>query len=244
MTTPRSAVVVLRALGALGVVTAVAVSSTGFATSLARTDERSTSTPAPGLRVVEVEVDAGTVEVVRGRGAAEVVSEVAGSWTLPGTSSERVGDRLLLTGSCGHDLLQNRCRTSYTLRLPDDVELVLSSSAGEVLVEGGSAPVTAMTSAGRVAMTDLSSAVVRASSSTGQVSLEFVAPPEQVEAVTATGVVEVVVPDDGTAYDVQADSSVGAFDVSVPTEVGAARRIVARTSVGAVEVRTTSPADQ
>lgn len=242
--TPRGAVLALRWLGVLGVVIAVVVASTGLATSLARTDEVSTTTVEPGLRVLEVEVDAGTIEVLRGGREVEVVREVSGSWRLPATSSERVGDRLVLTGTCSRDLLQNRCRTSYTLRVPDDVELVLTSSAGQVLVEGGTAPVTATTSAGQVTMTELASAVVSASSSAGQVSLAFTTPPEQVEATTSTGAVEVVVPDDGTTYDVQASSSVGASTVSVPVEPGASRRIVARTSVGAVEVRPASPVDQ
>lgn len=244
MSTPRGAVLTLRWLGVLGVVTVVVAASTSLATSIARTDAASTTTQDPDVRVLEVEVDAGTIEVLRGGTEVEVVREVSGSWRLPATSSERVGDRLVLTGSCSRNLLQNRCRTSYTVRVPDDVELVLTSSAGQVQVEGGTAPVTATTSAGRVTMTDLSSAVVSAGSSAGQVWLVFTTPPEQVEASTSTGAVEVVVPDDGTTYDVQASSSVGASTVSVPTEPGASRRIVARTSVGAVEVRTASQVDQ
>jgi len=244
VSTPRGAVLTLRWLGVLGVVTVVVVASTSLATSLARTDEVSTTTAEPGLRVLEVEVDAGTIEVLRGGREIEVVREVSGSWRLPATASERVGDRLVLTGTCSRDLLQNRCRTSYTVRVPDDVELVVTTSAGEVLVEGGAAPVTATTSAGRVTMTELTSTVVSASASAGQVSLEFTTPPEQVEASTSTGAVEVVVPDDGTTYDVRASSSVGASTVGVPTETGAPRRIVARTSVGAVEVRTASQAGQ
>lgn len=236
--TPRGAVLTLRWLGAVGVVIAIAVASAGLATSLARTSDTTTETIDAGLRVLEVEIDSGTVEVVRGDGPAEVVRTTAGSWRPPRSGVERRGDRLLITGSCQADFLQSECSTDYEVTVADDVELVLRSSTGQIVVEGGSGAVTATTSAGRIEMTDLDSGQVRATASVGQVRLGFVSPPQSVVARTSTGAVEVVVPEDGTAYDVDAASSVGDRRVFVPTDSSSDLRITARTSVGAVEVRT------
>lgn len=237
MSTPRGAILTLRWLGTTAVVIAVLATSTGLATSLARTYERTTTAADPGLRVLEVEIDAGTVEVIRGGDEVEVVREVAGSWRPPEAASERLGDRLLLTGSCQPSFLQAECYTNYTVTVPDEVELVLTSSAGEILVDGGTGDVTATTSAGRVALTGLESDVVRASSSAGEVFLEFVEPPSSVDASTSTGRVEVVLPDDGTRYAVDASSSIGEASVAVPRDPGSEHRVTARTSVGEVVVR-------
>lgn len=243
MTTPRGAVLTLRWVGVMGVVIAVAVTSTGLATSLARTYATTTAAVEPGLRVLEVDIDSGTVEVVRGGGPAEVVRTTAGSWRPPRSGIERRGDRLQLTGSCQPDFLQTECYTNYRVTVPDEVELVLSSSTGRILVEGGSGAVSATTSAGRIQLTALNTEQVRAATSVGEVRLEFSAPPQSVVAQASTGAVEVVVPDDGAVYDVEASSSVGDRRVSVPVDSTSDRRITARTSVGAVEVRTVDATD-
>lgn len=239
MSTSRGAVVTLRWLGVTAVAIAVMVASTGLATSLARTYDRTTTSADPGLAVLEVDIDAGTVDVVRGGDEVEVVREVAGSWRAPETGAERLGDRLRLTGSCQPAFLQTECYTDYTVTVPDDVELVLSSSAGEIRVDGGTAAVTATTSAGRIDLSGLETDVVRASSSAGEVVVDFAEPPSSVDASTSTGRVEVVVPDDGTRYAVDAGSSVGNASVAVPRDADSQHRITARTSVGEVVVRTT-----
>jgi len=238
VSTPRGAVLTLRWLGGTAVAIAVLVASTGLATSLARTYERTTTVADPGLAVLEVDIDAGTVDVIRGGDEVEIVREVAGSWRPPEAASDRVGDRLRLTGSCRPSFLQTECYTNYTVTVPDDVELVLSSSTGEILVDGGTGDVTATTSAGRIDLTGMEADVVRASSSVGEVALAFAEPPTSVDASTSTGRVEVVVPDDATRYAVDATSSVGDASVAVPRDPESPRRITARTSVGEVVVRT------
>jgi hypothetical protein len=81
------------------------------------------------------------------------------------------------------------------------------------------------------------SARVQAESTAGQVTVSNLVPPEQVTARSTAGRVVVEVPDDGTAYQVEAQATSGPGDVDVLTDPQSPRRIVADSSAGAVEVR-------
>ena len=241
MSTPRGAVLTLRWLGALTAAGAVALSSAGIATSLARSHDEVEFTSAPGLAVLRVELDSGRVEVTRGGSTVEVVRRSSGSWSLPESSADRNGDTLVLTGSCDSEFLgSGLCKTDFTVRVPADVALQLSAQAGEIVVVGGGAAVTATTSAGDIEVVDMDGGTVRASTSVGAVSLQFAAPPDVVETSSSTGDVEVVVPEDGNAYAVDTSNSLGSTVVEVPVDTDAPRRISAQTSVGSVAVYTNS----
>jgi hypothetical protein len=67
--------------------------------------------------------------------------------------------------------------------------------------------------------------------------LDFDATPQAVVATTDTGGVEVVLPPDGTAYNVNAHTDTGGQHVDVETSSAAPRSIVATTDTGSVTVR-------
>lgn len=92
------------------------------------------------------------------------------------------------------------------------------------------------TSDGSVAATGFRSDDVSASSSDGPLQLSFGSPPSSVTAHSSVGAIEVVVPADGTAYAVTANTSGESREVSVPTDPSSARRMRLSTSDGAIRV--------
>jgi hypothetical protein len=218
-------------------------------------EDRPVSFPA-GIRRIEVELEAGSV-VLRG-GPTDTVSGVRhASWGLrPPVIDEIVtGDTLRIRASCipwmGH-----WCGVSYTLDTPRGVEVVAHSAVGRVTVEHVDGDVSASSdaaavvltdiggrvaanaSAGRIEATGLRGPVAVAESSAGSVTLAFVAPPTDVTARSTAGAVRVEVPDDGTAYRVDADASRSEASVGVPLDPLSAHRITASSSAGSVTVST------
>jgi hypothetical protein len=66
--------------------------------------------------------------------------------------------------------------------------------------------------------------------------LSFVVDPTSVTAHTSDGSIEVVVPADGTAYDVTGTTADGSRDVSVPTDSNSARHMQLSTGDGSLKV--------
>ena len=113
--------------------------------------------------------------------------------------------------------------------------LHLSSSAGDVHDDGATGPLTMTSTAGDVVGTELGSATVTASSSAGDVSLDFVAAPTRVEAGSSAGDVDLRVPDVG--YALSLTTSGGNQHTTVRTDPSAPRTIDAHSSAGDVTIR-------
>ncbi|MGY1857954.1 hypothetical protein [Modestobacter sp. SYSU DS0290] len=92
--------------------------------------------------------------------------------------------------------------------------------------------------AGRVSATGVDADVVVAESSAGSVTVSAVAPVTRLTATSSAGAVTVVLPDDGTRYDVRPSTSAGSVAVEVPQDPASPRVVEARSSAGAVTVRT------
>ena len=75
-----------------------------------------------------------------------------------------------------------------------------------------------------------------ASSSAGGVHLTFATAPITVDASSSAGSVSVAVPDDGTAYAVDAHSSAATAHVDLATNPKSPNRIKAHSSAGSVRV--------
>ena len=112
--------------------------------------------------------------------------------------------------------------------------LHLSSTAGDVRDDGGSGDLTMISSAGDVKATNLRSTTVTASSSAGDVDLDFAVAPTKVEAGSSAGDVTVRVPDVG--YDVTTESSGGDAHTRIKTDPSSPRSIDAHSSGGDVTV--------
>jgi hypothetical protein len=207
------------------------------------------------VSVVDVNIHAGTLDVVAVPGSTRVVVHAVVHRGLMDThTSLRVdGERLVVRASCPPVLSQN-CQAHYRVEVPPATRVVahakdrvnvtgttsaLEAHAGEgsVTLTGVTGPVVAHASEGSVHATGLRSTDVQASASQGSVDLAFATDPRSVDAHSSEGHVDVVVPHDGTAYRVDATASQGSTHVQVPTDPGSALRIRAHASEGSVTVR-------
>lgn len=217
--------------------------------------DRTTGTRAvtSAVRVVDVRIDSGSIDVFGdpGRTTVSVHRDVERGLVHTSVSEHVDGDALVLRGSC--PFLSAHCNARYRLDVPAGVRVV-ARAAGPVHVSDVHGDVDARASEGGVTLTDLTGAirahasegtvratglratVVDASASEGSVILEFAADPSRVAARSSEGSVRVVVPRDRVSYRVDAHAAEGSTDVRVPTDPVSGRHITARSSRGNVSV--------
>src|SRR5699024_9447931 len=109
---------------------------------------------------------------------------------------------------------------------------------GSVVLDDVGGVLDVSTDNGRVEATNVRSTEVVADGDNGRVVLSFVVAPESVRATSNNGQVEVVVPDDATAYRVELHSDNGREELSVPTDPAATRSLLLETDNGTVTART------
>ncbi|WP_426564888.1 DUF4097 family beta strand repeat-containing protein [Angustibacter sp. McL0619] len=189
-----------------------------------------------GIRVVEVDVGAESVQIVAGTDdVTRLDRTISWSLTKPSFSERQEGDHLVIRSSCGIDFGRG-CSGKVHLVVPADVQVTAHSSAGYVGVTGLTGALDLSSSAGHVDGVRLGSANVQADSSAGSVELSFSTAPTSVKATSSAGSVAVLLPQGDEAYRVEADSSAGSSDVSVRTDPSSSRTIVAHSSGGSVDV--------
>jgi hypothetical protein len=140
--------------------------------------------------------------------------------------------RLTDTG-CRND--EVRCDVEFQVRLPAAASLQVKAQVGAVKVTGLAGGIDVTTEAGAVEGTALSGETVSVTTQAGGTSLEFTEAPTLVRATTQAGGIRVKVPA-GTAYAVEADTDLGASDISVQRDAGSAHKISLRSSLGAITV--------
>jgi DUF4097 and DUF4098 domain-containing protein YvlB len=177
------------------------------------------------------------------------------SWSMgePTVGNRLDGGLLSVTSSCPFTVGIG-CTGHIRLVVPNDVEVRVHASDGSLTLrnldgsvdvdmsDGSvrasdlSGQITLQTSDGSVVATDLRSDEVEAVTSDGRVELFFDVAPSAVTGHTSDGSIEVVVPQDGTAYDVNATTSDGDRDVSVPIDSSSSHRMELSTSDGSIRV--------
>jgi len=200
---------------------------------------------------VDIRVDSGRIRVVASpNDTVRVTARISDGLTATGNSQDLDGGRLVLRGDCNW-LLSSFCSVQYTVEVPagvsvharthnDDVVLTgidgdvdARSSNGDVRVEGGRpGSLRIGSSNGDVRAIDVGAAQVDASSSNGNVQVTLDDAPDTVRATSSNGDVDVVVPEDRSAYAVDAGSSNGGRAVTIRTDPTSSRTIVARSSTG------------
>jgi hypothetical protein len=209
---------------------------------------------AAGLTAVDVAVENGSVEIVGGDGdEVRLVAEISHGLRRTGHRAEVEGSTLVVRSSC--PVLSTWCSVDYRLEVPADLAVTARSDNGRLAIRDVDGPVAVDSDNGSIELTRLSGSVtgstdngslvasglrsgnVTADSDNGRVSLAFAAAPDDVEATTDNGSVEVVVPDDATTYLVDIDSQHGSTDIGVRTDPDSERLIRGRTQNGNVTVR-------
>ncbi|MGZ0148231.1 DUF4097 family beta strand repeat-containing protein [Kribbella sp. WER1] len=156
------------------------------------------------------------------------------------------------SGGCG--FLSFSCKTSYVLTVPRNVKLTLEGSSGRVTVSGLEAGADVKTSSGNIEVHDvngpldlrsssgnvdadgLTSTAVSAHSSSGNMTLDFAAVPQSIEAKASSGDVSIELPPGDTAYKLDTETSSGDRAANVKSDPNATRTITARTSSGDVSI--------
>jgi hypothetical protein len=207
------------------------------------------------ITIIEIDSDAGSVRI-EGTNASETVVQASLRRGLRGPSHTEslVGDRLVLDSGCP-TMLTSLCDVSYTLRVPADVAIVVTSSGGGVQVtdltgtvdissSGGgiratrtSGPLRLRSSGGGITGEALRSANVDASSSGGGVRLGFADAPSSIVVGSSGGGVTVELPNTPETYRLDATSSGGGVSTSVRTDPASTRVIDVHSSGGGVTVR-------
>lgn len=241
----------------LGIAAIVLVAGAALAAVswLTRSTDTSTEGISDDFSRVEIDVSAGTVEIVGSTsGESTIEATTESGWFADAEVTHEVdGDTLRVDGDCGADWFMIQCRTDVVVTVPDDVEVVahssagrlearglagptdLDSSAGGLVIEDQSGDLTAHTSAGGIRVDGLSADKAKVTSSAGAVTITATEPPESLDAESSAGRVDVVLPS-GEEYDVDAESSAGSTDVEVDTSPDSPFKIRAFSSAGGVTV--------
>jgi hypothetical protein len=244
MSTSSSAKTVIRIIG--GATVAALVLSGGYAVatevaSTERTDRMSLD--IGGITSLAARTDVGSVRVEQGptsSGKVEVQVHRRGSWRLPTVDNHRQGDSLVLSGDCPSGFT-NRCSTDWVIRVPVVLDVNATTAVGDVFARGEFRSASLETATGDVTTTSFRSGTTRVVSNVGDVSLNFVTAPQHVDVASSVGDVQVLVPDDGTAYDVRATTSLGKHQTTVPVDSTSPRSIRVTSSVGDSRVLASTP---
>ena len=183
------------------------------------------------------------------------------SGTRPPLDVSASGDETEIRGGCPDGwvlfLPLNNCRVRIDVSLPPDLEVTatgrngsvtaedltgaldLSTTNGAIEVDGSSGVLALHTTNGRIELEDSTSAEVQAETTNGAVHLSFSDAPDEVSANSTNGEIRIQVPDDGTEYFVEADTTNGRIDTQdVPGDRRADRTLTAQTTNGGITIET------
>ncbi len=228
-------------LAVLGVLT-VAVALAAAVTALvyqAATRSSEVAVDETGVRELRVTgVTGGTSVTTRDStdGGVSGTARLTTSWNEAEVTLERQGDVLLLEADCDRQDWPRRCEIDYDLVVDPDTDVVVDLVTGGFEATGLSGDVDVDLTTGGVLLSEATSQRVDVSVTTGGVALQFVEPPTDVVVSTVTGGIGIGLPDDGEAYAVNTDVSVGGANVGVRTDPSSRRAIEAATTVGGIEV--------
>lgn len=196
------------------------------------------------LSGVEVTNEIGDIELAAASGEVlEVNRESHWRGDEPEVTEAMRGDVLAIEADCDDGAFtffgSDRCEVAFDLLVPAAMDAEVRSSVGEVHLDGLEGGIDVESNVGDVEGTNLRAASTDIDSDVGSVRLEYAQVLGDIDVSTETGDIEIIVPDDGTTYDVVAESSVGSQDVGIATDPGSQADYVIRvsTSVGEITVR-------
>jgi hypothetical protein len=233
---------------------AVGWGAVSLASLLARATEHRNAT-YQGVRALDVDLSFESVEIVGSANATSVSMTRSYTWSLgkPSISNRLDGDVLSIGSSCPFSVGLG-CSGHVRLVVPTDLEVQVHSGDGSMTLRDLDGPVDLSTSDGSINASNLTGRVklhsgdgsmtatglrsdeVEATTSDGSVHLSFAVAPSSVTADSGDGSIEVVVPSDGTSYNVTGTTGDGGRDVSVPLDASSARHMRLSTGDGSLRV--------
>jgi hypothetical protein len=186
-------------------------------------------------RVTSVVIDggSGSIDVTGTAGSAVTVSQQASySGSPPALTHVLRGTTLTVSYTCPTELV---CGVSYDVKVPRDVAVSVSASAGAVTLTSLAGTVSARASAGMITAVDLRSAVASFTANAGGVVATFSAAPRSLTAATNVGPISLTVPA-SVAYRVTTHTVVGTSTITVRRDSGSVYAISAHSDLGSISV--------
>lgn len=216
-----------------------------------------TSVLAPHGPQVMVQADHGDVVIGPSEdGMVHVQTRISNGLATPHLEEEPTATGIRLSASC--PFLFGNCTVDYDVRVPPTLGVEVFTTSGEVTVRavGGGAraetssgdititdvtgPVQLRSSTGKITASALHSPTISSETSSGDIELKTLVPPDTVTATSSTGDVDIVLPD-SVRYRVETDTDVGDEHVTVPLDSAASRLVRVNTSAGDITVRAAAP---
>ncbi len=175
----------------------------------------------------------GSVDVTGTSGSTVTVSQQASySSTPPAASHVLRGTTLTVSYRCPTELL---CGMSYDVRVPRDVAVSVSTTAGSVTVTSLAGTVSARAAAGLITAVDLRCGVASFNSNAGGIIATFSTVPRSLTASTNVGPITLTVPG-SVAYLVAAHTVVGTATITVRRGGSSAHSISAHSDLGSISI--------
>jgi DUF4097 and DUF4098 domain-containing protein YvlB len=222
------------AIGALGVAVLAACGSPAPVIGPVSSTPSSYSVPEQVTKLV-LDAPAGNVDITGTDGATSSVQETLrySGDRMPQAHHDLSHGTLRLGYSCpsgSHD-----CDIDYRISVPRAARVVVREQAGRVNINNVDGALSVDTQAAEVTGTGLRADTATVTSQAGAVTLTFLSAPNRVDVRTEVGAVRVILPK-GDPYAVDASTTVGATEVSVPVDPNAPRHITVQTTTGTASV--------
>lgn len=234
----RSNVATWRIVGGLvAVVIVLALAVPAVAQMLRHTAVAEHELPA-GLARLAVRADVGEIRVgvVAPGEQPRAVSTSRASFSDPAIDVTHSGDTISLGSDCTGPGWLDPCEVQWDVLVPAGTDVDLQTSVGEIHVAAISGELRARTSVGNVVVTDSGSPVLNLQSSVGDLNVHSLVAPDSVTALTSVGEIRVILPGDGTAYRLDAETSIGDTTNQVGDDRDASRVLTLQTSIGDIFV--------
>ncbi|MFG3342432.1 DUF4097 family beta strand repeat-containing protein [Glycomyces sp. NPDC048151] len=230
-----------------GTVLLLALAATGvwiWSVASPEKSETRTETYDQAVAGVDVATEVGHIDLSASADSTLVVDrETRWRGEEPEPTETWHGDTFAAVGECDDRLVVfwdgDECEVNYTLALPAGAAAKAENSVGDVTMDGLDGTIDVETSVGDIEGENLRATETVAESSVGSVYLEFAEVRGGIDVTTSTGDVEIVVPDDGTTFDVVFASGVGSEDIQIATDPSRSADyvITVNTGVGDLTVR-------
>lgn len=235
-------VVLVRILGLVTAGLVLVVTTVGLVSYYFQRTIEETRVIADEVEIISGQISRGSITVHAAQDADVVTvhSTRRFSFGTPQLTTRVTGGRLVLGSACADHPGKafGTCSIDLDVSVPKGVALDLTTSQGNVRIDGPDAQTRLTTASGSVHVLRATSNRIDISTAAGGVTLEFAAPPDDAVVRTAAGSITIRVPADGTAYNVTGSTSLGSRRVDVPVDLASTHRLDVSSSVGGVTVTT------
>jgi hypothetical protein len=183
-----------------------------------------------------VQLTSGSITVLAGpAGRVQVTRDLQWSTVRPVSHESWTGRALGIQQDCPVGLFNQTCAISYTIVVPPSVTVSASTDDGTITVARLAGRLTLASQSGGITVTGSRSAVVQASTYSGDVSLALAGEPLLVQGDTLSGDVRITVPP-GRSYNVDTQVVAGSQVIQVRRNPGVLQTISASTDSGDILV--------